>query len=152
VESSGHFRRASRILKPADSTPTANFHTADGKANLFCVDCEPFPEQPNASYPLVLTRAEPWSTGTPAPRPAACRFWSHVAAGVAGDEPARRAKAELASTRVVDIVSRRNRVRGVELRVTEIVAPDRCSCVSLCGDEFTGHAERIRPISARAEL
>jgi anaerobic selenocysteine-containing dehydrogenase len=100
------------------------FHTYDGKAKLFCIDCEPFPEQPNAEYPLVLNTGrtvEHWHTRTKTGRVPILEAMSPRAWLEMNPRDAKRMK--LRPHDRVDIVSRRDRVRAVELRVTEIVAP-----------------------------
>ena len=100
------------------------FPTADGRARLLCAHWEPFPEQPNREYPLVLNTGrtvEHWHTGTKTRQvpilaslsPAAWLEMNPRDAGPLG----------LRSHDRVDVVSRRGRVRGVELRLTEIAAP-----------------------------
>jgi assimilatory nitrate reductase catalytic subunit len=101
-----------------------HFHTADGRARLHCVECEPFPEQPNADYPFVLNTGrtvEHWHTRTKTGRTPilvamAPRAWLEM-------NPRDARQLRLAPHDQVDIVSRRSRVRNVELRVTGIVAP-----------------------------
>ena len=100
------------------------FNTEDGKAKLFCVECEPFPEQPTTEYPFVLNTGrtvEHWHTRTKTGRVPILEAMSPRAWLEMNPRDANRMK--LRPHDRVDIVSRRNRVRGVELRVTEIVAP-----------------------------
>jgi assimilatory nitrate reductase catalytic subunit len=100
------------------------FHTADGKARLYCVECEPFPEQPNVEYPFVLNTGrtvEHWHTRTKTGRVPILEAMSPRAWLEMNPRDARHL--QLKPHDQVDIVSRRSRVRGVELRVTEIVAP-----------------------------
>ncbi len=100
------------------------FETADGKARLFCVDWEPFPEQPSAEFPFVLNTGrtvEHWHTRTktgkvPILEQMAPRAWLEM-------NPADARRLMLRPHQLVDVVSTRGRVRRVELRVTEIVAP-----------------------------
>jgi anaerobic selenocysteine-containing dehydrogenase len=100
------------------------FNTEDGKAKLFCIECEPFPEQPTTDYPFVLNTGrtvEHWHTRTKTGRVPILEAMSPRAWLEMNPRDANRMK--LRPHDRVDIVSRRNRVRGVELRVTEIVAP-----------------------------
>jgi assimilatory nitrate reductase catalytic subunit len=96
----------------------------DGKARFICTDCEPYPDQPNEAYPLVLNTGrtvEHWHTRTKTSQVAilerlAPNAWlemNNVDAVRLGFQPHDR----------VDVHSRRGAVRGVELRVTEITAP-----------------------------
>ncbi len=100
------------------------FPTPDGRARLLCVDWEPFPEQPCAEYPLVLNTGrtvEHWHTRTktkevPLLERLSPRAWLEM-------NPRDAHPLGLRSHDRVDLVSRRGRVRGVELRLTETVAP-----------------------------
>jgi anaerobic selenocysteine-containing dehydrogenase len=100
------------------------FQTADGKAQLFCVDWEPFPEQPSPDYPFVLNTGrtvEHWHTRTKTGAIAileqiAPRAWLEI-------NPVDAKRLTLRPHDLVDVVSRRGRVRNVELRVTEVIAP-----------------------------
>ena len=100
------------------------FQTEDGRARLFCVEWEPFPEQPNHEFPLVLNTGrtvEHWHTRTktgqvPILERMAPNAWLEM-------NPKDAHRLNLRPHDRVDIVSRRGRVRGVELRITEIVAP-----------------------------
>jgi len=101
-----------------------HFNTDDGKAKLHCIECEPFPEQPNAAYPFILNTGrtvEHWHTRTktgrvPILEAMSPRAWLEM-------NPRDARKLALKPHDRIDIVSRRSRVRGVELRVTEIVSP-----------------------------
>ncbi len=100
------------------------FATADGRAKLICAEWEPFPEQPNREYPLVLNTGrtvEHWHTRTKTREVAILehlspRAWLEM-------NPRDAGKLGLRSHDRVDLVSRRGRVRAVELRLTEIIAP-----------------------------
>ena len=100
------------------------FQTADGKAQFFSVDWEPFPEQPSADFPLVLNTGrtvEHWHTRTktgivPILEQMAPHAWLEM-------NPADAKRLTLRPHQLVDVVSARGRVRCVELRVTEIIAP-----------------------------
>ncbi len=100
------------------------FATEDGKAKLLGSDWQPFPEQPNHEYPLVLNTGrtvEHWHTRTKTGQveileQMSPRAWLEMNprdARAHGFEPHDR----------VDVVSRRGRVSKVELRITAIVAP-----------------------------
>ncbi|HJT89238.1 MAG TPA: molybdopterin dinucleotide binding domain-containing protein, partial [Bryobacteraceae bacterium] len=100
------------------------FPTADGKARFFAVEWQPFPEQPGREYPFILNTGrtvEHWHTRTktgvvPALQTLSPRAWLEM-----NPRDARRLK--LKPHDRVSILSPRSRVDGVELRVTEIVAP-----------------------------
>ncbi len=100
------------------------FPTANGRANLVRADWEPFPEQPTASYPLILNTGrtvEHWHTRTktrevPILERLSPRAWLEM-------NPRDAKSIGLRSHDRVDIVSQRGCVRGAELRLTEIVAP-----------------------------
>ena len=101
-----------------------NFPTADGRARLLCAGWEPFPEQPDRNYPLVLNTGrtvEHWHTRTktrqvPILERLSPQAWLEM-------NPRDAIGQGLRSHDRIDVVSRRGRVRGVELRLTEIVAP-----------------------------
>lgn len=101
-----------------------NFPTENGKARLLCVDWEPFPEQPTQEFPLVLNTGrtvEHWHTRTktgvvPILHNLSPRAWLEM-------NPQDSEKLRLNPHDRVDVVSARGRVRAVELRVTEIIAP-----------------------------
>ncbi|MDP9114152.1 MAG: nitrate reductase, partial [Acidobacteriota bacterium] len=100
------------------------FQTQDGRAKLVCTDWAPFPEQPTAPYPFVLNTGrtvEHWHTRTktrevPILERLSPRAWLEM-------NPRDAKKLGLRSHDSVDVVSRRGRVREVELRLTEITAP-----------------------------
>ena len=100
------------------------FQTEHGKAHLIAVSWEPFPEQPTDSFPLVLNTGrtvEHWHTRTKtgevpilerlSPKP-----WVEM-------NPRDARKLQLRALECVDVVSRRGRIRNLELRLTETVAP-----------------------------
>ncbi|SPE39071.1 Nitrate reductase [Candidatus Sulfopaludibacter sp. SbA3] len=100
------------------------FPTEDGRARLLCGHWEPFPEQPNRDFPLVLNTGrtvEHWHTGTKTRRVAILERLSPAA--WLEMNPRDAAPLGLRSHDRVDLVSRRGWVRGVELRLTEITAP-----------------------------
>jgi len=100
------------------------FPTADGRANLVRADWQPFPEQPTASHPFVLNTGrtvEHWHTRTktrevPILERLSPRAWLEM-------NPRDAKTLGLRSHDRVDVVSQRGRVREVELRLTEIIAP-----------------------------
>jgi assimilatory nitrate reductase catalytic subunit len=100
------------------------FQTADGRAQLYCVDWVAFPEQPSENYPFVLNTGrtvEHWHTRTktgkvPILEQLSPRAWLEM-------NPLDAKGLSLRPHDLVDVVSSRGRVRGVELRVTEVIAP-----------------------------
>lgn len=100
------------------------FQTADGRARFYCCDWEPFPEQPNAQFPFVLNTGrtvEHWHTRTktgavPILERLSPRAWLEM-------NPVDAKQLALRPHDLVDVVSTRGRVRRVELRVTEVIAP-----------------------------
>ncbi len=100
------------------------FETPDGKARLLPVQWEPFPEQPTDDYPFVLNTGrtvEHWHTRTktanvPILERLSPRAWVEM-------NPRDARVLWLKARDSVDVVSRRGRVRGMELRVTETIAP-----------------------------
>jgi assimilatory nitrate reductase catalytic subunit len=100
------------------------YQTPDGRARLICAEWAPFPDQPTDAYPLILNTGrtvEHWHTRTKTREVAILenlspRAWLEM-------NP-RDAKAlGLKSHQSVDLVSQRGRVKNVELRLTEIIAP-----------------------------
>ena len=100
------------------------FNTDDGKARLLVAEWEPFREQPNSEFPFVLNTGrtvEHWQTRTKTWRvpilerlsPNAWLEMNPRDARALGFKPQDK----------VDVVSRRGRIRGLELRVTETIAP-----------------------------
>jgi assimilatory nitrate reductase catalytic subunit len=110
--------RASRLY--ADGI----FPTSDGRANLICAEWTPFPEQPGGDYPFILNTGrtvEHWHTRTktrevPILERLSPRAWLEI-------NPRDAQRLGLRSHDSVDVISRRGRTRGVELRLTEITAP-----------------------------
>lgn len=100
------------------------FATEDGKAQLITVEWQPHPEQPNPEYPFVLNTGrtvEHWHTRTktgkvPILERLSPNAWLEM-------NPRDASSLKLRPHDHVDVVSRRGRVRNVELRITEIVAP-----------------------------
>lgn len=100
------------------------FETPDGKARFLKVEWQPFPEQPNREFPLILNTGrtvEHWHTRTKTGQVAILermspRAWLEMNpfdAIAMGFNPHDR----------VDVISRRGRVSNIELRITGIVAP-----------------------------
>jgi anaerobic selenocysteine-containing dehydrogenase len=100
------------------------FPTEDGRARLYAIEWEPFPEQPNPDYPFVLNTGrtvEHWHTRTktgavPILDGMSPRAWLEM-------NPRDARRLQLKPHDRVSVLSARSRVDGVELRVTEIVAP-----------------------------
>jgi len=100
------------------------FQTDDGRAKLIPTKWEPFPEQPNMEYPLVLNTGrtvEHWHTRTKTGNVPILERLSPNAWVEMNPRDARPLR--LKPQDRVDVVSRRGRVSNVELRVTETVAP-----------------------------
>ena len=101
-----------------------NFETPDGKAQLFPVEWEPFPEQPSKSFPFVLNTGrtvEHWHTRTKTKEVKILERMSPTAWLEMSPRDAR--SLGLRQHDLVTVVSPRSRVEHLELRVTEIVAP-----------------------------
>jgi anaerobic selenocysteine-containing dehydrogenase len=100
------------------------FQTADGRARLVCAEWQPFPEQPDRNYPLVLNTGrsvEHWHTRT---KTREVPILQRLSPNAWLEMNPRDAKGQgLRSHDRIDVVSRRGRVCGIELRLTEIVAP-----------------------------
>ncbi len=100
------------------------FQTDDGKAKLLPIEWEPFPEQPNKEFPFILNTGrtvEHWHTRTktgqvPILERMSPNAWLEM-------NPRDASRLSLRPHDHVDVISHRGRVHGVELRVTEIVAP-----------------------------
>lgn len=100
------------------------FATDDGRARLIPTQWAPFPEQPNADFPLILNTGrtvEHWHTRTKTGaisilQRMSPRAWLEM-------NPVDAQKLRLRSHDRVEVVSARGRVSNVELRITEIVAP-----------------------------
>lgn len=100
------------------------FQHADGRAKFVCEEWKPFPEQPNADFPLVLNTGrtvEHWHTRTKTREVPILERLSPVAWLEMNPRDAKQLN--LRSYDPVDVISRRGRVKGVELRLTEIIAP-----------------------------
>jgi assimilatory nitrate reductase catalytic subunit len=100
------------------------FEYEDGRAKLWAIHWEPFPDQPNRDYPLVLNTGrtvEHWHTRTKTAEVAllermAPNAWLEM-------NPVDARSLALDPHASVDILSRRGAVRRVELRITEMTAP-----------------------------
>jgi assimilatory nitrate reductase catalytic subunit len=100
------------------------FQTTDGKARLVPGAWEPFPEQPTSDFPFVLNTGrtvEHWHTRTktanvPILERLSPRAWVEM-------NPRDARQLRLKPQDRVDVVARRGRVRDIELRVTETIAP-----------------------------
>jgi ferredoxin-nitrate reductase len=100
------------------------FPNPDGRARLHCVPCEPFVEQPNREFPIILNTGrtvEHWHTRTKTARVAMLNTmvpnaWLEM-------NPLDAKRLQLKPHDKVTVTSRRNSVRDLELRITGIVAP-----------------------------
>jgi predicted molibdopterin-dependent oxidoreductase YjgC len=100
------------------------FKTDDGRAKLIPTDWVPFPEQPTADYPLVLNTGrtvEHWHTRTKTGKVPILERLSPNAWLEMNPRDARGL--HLTPQDKVDVVSRRGRIKDVELRLTETIAP-----------------------------
>ncbi len=100
------------------------FRTDDGRARLISVQWEPFPEQPSDEFPFVLNTGrtvEHWHTRTKTGKVPILERLSPNAWVEMNPRDARGLR--LKPQDRVDVISRRGRVRGIELRITETVAP-----------------------------
>ena len=100
------------------------FQTNDGRARLIPGSWAPFPEQPSSVYPLILNTGrtvEHWHTRTKTGKVPILERLSPHAWVEMNPRDARALK--LKPQDRVDVVSRRGRVRDIELRLTETVAP-----------------------------
>jgi assimilatory nitrate reductase catalytic subunit len=99
------------------------FNTDDGRARLIAADWEPFREQPNDEFPFVLNTGrtvDHWQTRTKTSRVPILERLSPNAWLEMNPRDARQLRLKPLDT--VDVISRRGRVRGLELRVTETIA------------------------------
>ena len=100
------------------------FQTDDGRARLLPAAWEPFPEQPTAAFPMVLNTGrtvEHWHTRT---KTANVPILERLSPNAWLEMNPRDARGlGLKAQDRVDVVSQRGRVRNVELRVTETIAP-----------------------------
>ena len=118
------FRSGATELSPSRLYADGRYEYEDGKAKLWAIDWEPFPDQPSHDYPFVLNTGrtvEHWHTRTktahvPILERMAPNAWLEM-------NPADALRLALSPHDHVDLVSRRGAVRRVELRITEITAP-----------------------------
>ncbi len=100
------------------------FQTDDGRARLIATSWEPFPEQPTDAFPFVLNTGrtvEHWHTRTKTGEVAilerlSANPWLEI-------NPRDARAAGLKWSDRVDVVSLRGRITGLELRITETIAP-----------------------------
>jgi anaerobic selenocysteine-containing dehydrogenase len=100
------------------------FPTADGRAKLHLVPCEPFAEQPNKEYNFILNTGrtvEHWHTRTKTAQvdmlnKMVPNAWLEM-------NPIDAKRLKLSSHDRVTVVSRRSKVANLELRITAIIAP-----------------------------
>jgi len=100
------------------------FQTEDGRARLLPVAWEPFPEQPTDEFPFVLNTGrtvEHWHTRTKTGKVPILERMSPRAWVEMNPRDARALRVKPQDR--VDVVSRRGRVSGIEVRITETVAP-----------------------------
>jgi len=101
-----------------------HFPTDDGRARLLPVEWAPFPEQPNSEFPFVLNTGrtvEHWHTRTktgqvPILERMSPNAWLEM-------NPRDATALHLKPHDRVDLESKRGSVSGIELRITEIIAP-----------------------------
>jgi anaerobic selenocysteine-containing dehydrogenase len=100
------------------------FPTADGRAKLHVVPCEPFLEQPNREFDFILNTGrtvEHWHTRT---KTAEVELLNNMVPNAWLEmNPADAARLDLKPHDRVTVISRRGAVADLELRVTGIVAP-----------------------------
>ncbi|MGA9669019.1 MAG: molybdopterin-dependent oxidoreductase, partial [Terracidiphilus sp.] len=100
------------------------FPNSDGRARLHCVPCEPFTEQPNHEFPIILNTGrtvEHWHTRTKTAQvdllnTMVPHAWLEM-------NPVDAERLQLTAHDKVTVISRRSRVPNLELRITGIVAP-----------------------------
>ncbi len=100
------------------------FPNQDGRARLNCVPCDPFTEQPNDEFPIILNTGrtvEHWHTRTKTAQvdllnTMVPHAWLEM-------NPVDAERLQLTAHDKVTVISRRNRVPNLELRITGIVAP-----------------------------
>jgi len=113
-----------------DAPPTrrlyadGKFPAPDGRAKLFAVEWEPYPEQPSKAFPLVFNTGrtvEHWHTRTKTKEVGILERMSPAAWLEMNPRDAKRLG--LRPHDLVTVVSPRSRIEHLELRITEIVAP-----------------------------
>ena len=118
ARANGHRPGTSRLYADGE------FRTQDGRARLFAIEWEPYPEQPSKSYPLVFNTGrtvEHWHTRTKTKEVKILERMSPVAWLEMNPRDAKRLG--LRPHDLVTVVSPRSRIDHLELRITEIVAP-----------------------------
>ncbi len=118
------FPAGSSEVKTTRLYEDGHFPTDDGKARLLPVEWAPFPEQPNSEFPFVLNTGrtvEHWHTRTktgqvPILERMSPNAWLEM-------NPHDATALHLKPHDHVDVESARGRVSGIELRITEIIAP-----------------------------
>jgi assimilatory nitrate reductase catalytic subunit len=117
-DASPNISRASRLYSDGI------FETEDGRARLLPTRWEPFPEQPNSEFPLILNTGrtvEHWHTRT---KTGAISILQHMSPRAWLEmNPQDAHRMNLQAHDRVDVISARGRVSKIELRITEIVAP-----------------------------
>lgn len=101
-----------------------SYQTPSEKAKLWCVDWEPFPEQPSRQFPFVLNTGrtvEHWHTRTKTGESKILERLSPTAWLEMNPKDSRRLG--LKPHDRVTVTSPRSRVKNLELRITQIVAP-----------------------------
>jgi assimilatory nitrate reductase catalytic subunit len=118
------FPAGSTEVKTSRLYENGQFSTDDGKARLLPIEWEPFPEQPTQDYPFILNTGrtvEHWHTRTKTSQVA---ILEHLSPNAWLEMNPRDADGlHLQPHERVDVVSTRGRTSGVELRVTEMIAP-----------------------------
>ncbi len=100
------------------------FQFPDGRAQLWCVEWEPFPEQPTDQFPFIFNTGrtvEHWHTRTKTGESPILERLSPAAWLEMNPRDAHRLN--LRPHDRVSVISPRSRVDDIELRITEIVAP-----------------------------
>jgi assimilatory nitrate reductase catalytic subunit len=118
------FPAGSEVIGSTRLYSDGHFETEDGRARLFCIEWESFPEQPRQEFPFILNTGrtvEHWHTRTKTGRVPLLERMSPNAWLEMNPKDAERLK--LKPHDQVNVVSARGKVRGLELRITEIIAP-----------------------------
>ncbi len=118
------FAKGEKEVRTSRLYSDGNYPTEDGRAKLLCVEWEPFPEQPTRDFPFVLNTGrtvEHWHTRTKTGQVPILERMSPNAWLEMNPKDAHALKFKPHDK--VTIVSRRGKVPGVELRITEIIAP-----------------------------
>jgi assimilatory nitrate reductase catalytic subunit len=118
------FPKGSQVTGTTRLYGDGKFETETGKAKLFCIDWEPFPDQPQPEFPFILNTGrtvEHWHTRTKTGQVPLLERMSPSAWLEMNPKDAKGLG--LKPHDQVDVVSARGKVHGVELRITEIIAP-----------------------------